>query len=102
MVGKGPEAGAEPASMTLRAIGFVKNEIKKPSRQEFGEIISEVVIDESLTEALRAIAGNKVQVDVSVDPSLIGGLVVQVGSRMIDNSLKTKLQRLQLPMNGGG
>ena len=57
---------------------------------------------ESLTEALRAIAGNKVQVDVSVDPSLIGGLVVQVGSRMIDNSLKTKLQRLQLAMKGVG
>jgi len=57
MVGKRPEAGAEPASMTLRAIGFVKNEIKKPSRREFGETISEVVIDESLTEALDGLEG---------------------------------------------
>jgi tRNA-Thr(GGU) m(6)t(6)A37 methyltransferase TsaA len=52
MAGKGAEAGAEPGSMTLRAIGFVRSEIKEPSRREFGDIISEVVIDESLTEAL--------------------------------------------------
>ena len=57
---------------------------------------------DSLVEALRGSVGSKVQVDVSVDPSLIGGLVVQVGSRMIDNSLKTKLQRLQLAMKGVG
>ncbi len=56
----------------------------------------------SLTEALKALAGSKVQVDVTVDPSLIGGLVVQVGSRMIDSSIKTKLQRLQLAMKGVG
>ncbi len=57
---------------------------------------------DSLVEALRGAVGSKVQVDVAVDPSLIGGLVVKVGSRMIDNSLKTKLQRLQLAMKGVG
>jgi F-type H+-transporting ATPase subunit delta len=57
---------------------------------------------DSLVEALRGAVGGKVQVDVAVDPSLIGGLVVKVGSRMIDNSLKTKLQRLQLAMKGVG
>ena len=57
---------------------------------------------DSLVEALKAAVGSKVQVDVTVDPSLIGGLIVKVGSRMIDSSLKTKLQRLQLAMKGVG
>lgn len=56
----------------------------------------------SLTDALRAAVGSKVQVDVTVDPSLIGGLIVQVGSRMVDSSLRSKLQRLQLAMKGVG
>jgi F-type H+-transporting ATPase subunit delta len=41
-------------------------------------------------------------VDVKVDKGLIGGLIVKVGSRMIDNSLRSKLQRLQLAMKGVG
>jgi F-type H+-transporting ATPase subunit delta len=39
-----------------------------------------------------------VSVDVRVDPGLIGGLVVKLGSRMVDGSIKSKLQRLQLAM----
>jgi len=56
----------------------------------------------SLAEAIRRSVGGKVAVDVKVDPELIGGLVVKVGSRMVDSSLKTKLQRLQLAMKGVG
>lgn len=56
----------------------------------------------SLAEALRKAVGSKVQVALSVDPSILGGLVVKVGSRMIDNSVRTKLQRLQLVMKGVG
>jgi F-type H+-transporting ATPase subunit delta len=56
----------------------------------------------SLTETLKAAVGSKVAIDVHVDPSLLGGLVVRVGSRMIDNSLRTKLQHLQLAMKGVG
>jgi F-type H+-transporting ATPase subunit delta len=55
---------------------------------------------QQLTESLRAKLGGKVAVEPNVDPSLIGGLVVRVGSRMIDASLKTKLQRLQYAMKG--
>jgi len=44
--------------------------------------------------------GAKVAVDFSVDPALIGGLVVQVGSRMIDSSVRTRLQKLQQAMKG--
>ena len=55
-----------------------------------------------LTEALRKAVGAKVQVDLKVDQSLLGGLVVRVGSRMIDSSLRTKLQKLQFAMKGIG
>jgi len=56
----------------------------------------------AVTEALRRAVGGKVAVDLKTDASLIGGLVVKVGSRMIDSSLKSKLQRLQLVMKGVG
>jgi len=55
---------------------------------------------EAVTNALRNALGGKVTVDAKLDPSLIGGLVVRIGSRMIDASLKSKLQRLQLAMKG--
>lgn len=57
---------------------------------------------EALAEALRKAVGGKVQVQLKVDQSLIGGLIVKVGSRMIDSSLRSKLQRLQLTMKGAG
>ena len=56
----------------------------------------------ALADAIRRTIGGKVAVDVKVDPALIGGLIVKVGSRMIDSSLKTKLQRLQHVMKGVG
>ena len=56
----------------------------------------------ALLDTLRASVGSKVQLDLKEDPALIGGLVVKVGSRMIDSSLRSKLQRLQLAMKGVG
>ena len=41
-----------------------------------------------------------VQLDTKVDPSLLGGLIVKVGSRMIDSSLRTKLEGLRAAMRG--
>ncbi|WP_209318628.1 ATP synthase F1 subunit delta [Falsiroseomonas selenitidurans] len=41
-----------------------------------------------------------VQLKETVDPTLLGGLVVRIGSRLYDNSLKSKLQRLQYAMKG--
>jgi F-type H+-transporting ATPase subunit delta len=57
---------------------------------------------QALADAIRRSIGGKVAVDVRVDPALIGGLIVKIGSRMVDSSLKTKLQRLQLAMKGVG
>jgi F-type H+-transporting ATPase subunit delta len=53
-----------------------------------------------LEKALREVAGAKVTLEAHIDQSLLGGLVIQLGSRMYDSSLRTKLQRLQSAMKG--
>ena len=75
-----------------------------------GEVTAEVVAAQelsdtqrdALTDALKKVVGAKVKVDLKVDRGLIGGLVVKVGSRMVDTSLRSKLQRLELAMKGTG
>ena len=56
----------------------------------------------ALAETLRQVLGSKVTIEPKVDQRLLGGLVVRVGSRMVDSSLRTKLQKLQLAMKGIG
>ncbi len=75
-----------------------------------GEVAAEVVSAEplgeahvaALKEALKASIGKDVALQTSVDPTLIGGLIVKVGSRMIDGSLRTKLNSLKLAMKEVG
>jgi F-type H+-transporting ATPase subunit delta len=75
-----------------------------------GEVTAEVASARPLTEAqresllatLREKTGRSVKLDESVDESLIGGLVVKVGSRMIDTSIRTKLASLQNVMKEVG
>jgi F-type H+-transporting ATPase subunit delta len=56
---------------------------------------------QQLNDALRAVLGGaKVSIDAHVDPNILGGLVVKVGSRLFDSSIRSKLQRLQLAMKG--
>lgn len=57
---------------------------------------------EALVQQLRRAVGAKVSVEVEVDPTLLGGMIVRVGSRMIDSSLRTKLDRLEIAMKGVG
>jgi F-type H+-transporting ATPase subunit delta len=52
----------------------------------------------ALKETLRASAGKDVQLITKVDPTLLGGLIVKMGSRMIDSSLRTKLTSLKTVM----
>ncbi len=61
------------------------------------EPASERVMDE-ITTALREAAKAEVAVNVRIDPSLIGGLVVKMGSRMVDASVRTKLNSIRLAM----
>jgi F-type H+-transporting ATPase subunit delta len=75
-----------------------------------GEVAAEVTSAEPLSdrhvaalkEALKASLGKDVTLDSKVDPALIGGLIVKVGSRMIDGSLRTKLNSLKLAMKEVG
>ena len=53
---------------------------------------------EALSDQLRRSVGGRVSVDVRVDRGLIGGIVVKLGSRMVDASIESKLRRLQLVM----
>ena len=53
-----------------------------------------------LKQQLRARAGREVNVDATVDPTLLGGIVVKLGSQQIDASIRTKLNRLAQAMKG--
>lgn len=56
---------------------------------------------QQLSDSLRSVLGsNKVSIDARVEPDILGGLVVKVGSRLFDSSVRSKLQRLQLAMKG--
>jgi F-type H+-transporting ATPase subunit delta len=57
----------------------------------------------ALKDALReATRGKDVEVAVKIDPSIIGGLIVKLGSRMVDGSLKTKLNTIRTLMKEVG
>ena len=51
-----------------------------------------------IRDALKAVTGKDVKLDLTVDPSIIGGLKVKVGSRMVDASLRTKLNSIKFAM----
>jgi F-type H+-transporting ATPase subunit delta len=56
---------------------------------------------QQLNDSLRSVLGSaKVSIDARVEPEILGGLVVKVGSRLFDSSIRSKLQRLQLAMKG--
>jgi F-type H+-transporting ATPase subunit delta len=55
---------------------------------------------QALRQNLRSRIGRDVAVDLSVDPAILGGLVVKIGSQMIDGSIRTKLNNLALAMKG--
>ena len=71
-----------------------------------GEVTAEVTLADrpsdaqlaAIKDALASVTKKSVQVNVKVDPAIIGGLVVKLGSRMIDSSLRTKLNAMKLAM----
>ena len=66
------------------------------------EVTSAVALNDeqiaALKETLKASVGKDVTLQSRVDPSLLGGLIVKLGSLMIDSSLKTKLQNIKLAL----
>lgn len=83
---------------------------KALAAQTRGEVTAEVTSAAKLSDAqvtelkktLKDSVGKDVTLNTRVDPTLLGGLVVKVGSRMIDSSLKTKLQNLKVVLSGAG
>ena len=75
-----------------------------------GEATAEVTVAEQLNDknldalksALKTVSGKDVALNVKVDPSIIGGLVVKLGSRMVDSSLRTKLNSIKHAMKEAG
>ncbi|HUO93398.1 MAG TPA: F0F1 ATP synthase subunit delta [Rhizomicrobium sp.] len=73
-----------------------------------GEVRAQVTSAHPLSDAqiadlkaiLKSRLGRDARLDAKVDPSLLGGLVVKVGSRMIDSSLRTKLDGLRAALRG--
>jgi F-type H+-transporting ATPase subunit delta len=71
-----------------------------------GEVTAQVVLAEPPNEArlgdikaaLRAVTKKDVLIDVKVDPTIIGGMIVKLGSRMVDSSLRTKLNSIKHAM----
>lgn len=93
---------------------FAAEDMIKSFRQQLalhrGEIAAEVqsaqpLNDEQLAalkDKLKSSYGKDVRLNAKVDPSLLGGLVVKVGSRMFDSSLRTKLMNLKVVLKGTG
>jgi F-type H+-transporting ATPase subunit delta len=94
----------------LFAIADMIGEFRGLLARERGEVNANVASAHPLTpeqlnalkDALRVQIGKDVQVNTRVDPALLGGLVVKVGSKMIDSSLRTKLNNLKVARKGLG
>jgi F-type H+-transporting ATPase subunit delta len=71
-----------------------------------GQATAEVTVAEALKDdhlaalrnALNAVSGKDVDLNIKIDPAIIGGLVVKIGSRMVDSSLRTKLNSIKHAM----
>jgi F-type H+-transporting ATPase subunit delta len=75
-----------------------------------GESTAEVITAMTLTEkqiaqickSLKKAIGTDVAINAKVDANILGGLIIKIGSRMVDGSLKAKLQQLRFAMKGTG
>lgn len=94
----------------LFAVPGMVSAFRKIAAKHRGEIAAEVTSAHALSAAqekelkatLKGVTGKDVAVNVTVDPSILGGLIVKVGSRQIDTSLRTKLTRLKLSLKEVG
>ncbi len=113
------KAGAD--SLTIKFLGAVADngrlfalpqiiqafseEVAWRNGQIFAEVISAISLDSQrqkvVKETVAKLAGSEdISLELKVDPSLLGGLVVRIGSRLFDASVKTKLNRLEAAMRG--
>lgn len=113
-----PQLGLDP--ITANFLGVLarngrKNQLRPVIRafrrlaaEHRGETTADVVTARPLNDdqmaqlkaQLRTRAGRDVNIDAQVDPEILGGIVVKLGSQMIDASIRTKLNRLAQAMKG--
>lgn len=95
------------ANRRLFSIGEMIRDFRKLVSRWKGEVTAEVTAAEKLSDthleaiksALKSITGEKsVDLHVKIDPAIIGGLTVKLGSRMVDSSLRTKLNAIKHAM----
>ena len=114
----GPTLGLDP--LTINFLGVLarngrKSQLrsvirayKRLAAEHRGETSADVITAHALNDdqlaalkqQLRARAGRDVAIEATVDPHILGGIVVKLGSQMIDASIRTKLNRLALAMKG--
>jgi F-type H+-transporting ATPase subunit delta len=90
----------------LFAVRDIMKTFRKMVATHKGEVTAEVTVAETLKDehlaalkaALRGITGKDVDLNVKVEPTIIGGLIVKLGSRMVDTSLRTKLNSIKFAM----
>jgi F-type H+-transporting ATPase subunit delta len=99
------------ANRRLFSIGEMIRDFRKLVARWKGEVTAEVTAAEKLSDAhleaiksaLKSITGEKsVDLHVKIDPAIIGGLTVKLGSRMVDSSLRTKLNAIKHAMKEAG
>lgn len=92
----------------LGALAAIIRDFNTLSARHRGETSAQVVtahpLDSgqmaALTARLKSIVGSEVAIDATVDPKILGGLIVRLGSRQIDGSIRTKLNALATAMKG--
>lgn len=94
----------------LFAVPSMIQSFRQIAAEHRGEVTAAVTSAHALTGAqenelkatLKSVAGKEVTIKVTVDPSILGGLIVKLGSRQIDTSLRTKLSSLKLALKEVG
>ena len=102
--------GLMAAKRRLFALPQMVRQLRTLIADEKGEVSADVTAAKELTKAqqdklakaLKSVTGKDVKINLAVDESLIGGLVVRVGSKMIDTSIASKLSNLQNAMKEAG
>ena len=98
------------ANRRLFAVAAVVRDFRALVARFKGEATADVTVAEALSDknldalktALKAVTGKDVALNVKIDPSIIGGLVLKLGSRMVDSSLRTKLNSIKHAMKEAG
>ena len=116
--GLAPQLGLDPITANFLGV-LAKNgrkaelrrivrAFRRLSADHRGEVTAEIVTARplngdqigALKQQLRTRAGRDVTIDAEVDPNILGGIVVKLGSQQIDASIRTKLNRLAQAMKG--